>query len=144
MTAAKTSKRALSDILKEAIDSFEYEAEGLKLEIADSLIKKMQEKNVNRAELAAKIGVSSAYITKALRGYTNLSLETLAKFAFALGCRWKTVMMPLEAKADLWAILEYKETKHPIDIEDDSEYIDSRISIIPLEEELHVCSSPAR
>ena len=43
MTAIKTKKRALSDILKEARDSFEYEAEGLKLEVADILIKKMKE-----------------------------------------------------------------------------------------------------
>lgn len=139
----KKKKKTLASILKEARNSFEYEAEGLKLKVADTLIEKMEGQNMSRSELAAEVGVTPAYITKVLRGYANLSLETLAKFAFALGCRWETVMIPLEAKADLWAILEYKETEPSSNIEDDSEYSGRRMAVKLFTEETHVCASSA-
>ena len=46
----------------------------------------MVEKNITKTDLAKKIGVSKAYITKVLRGEANFTVETMVKFSMALGC----------------------------------------------------------
>jgi len=53
---------------------------------AISLNNMMAEKNVTKTDLANKVGVSKAYITKVLRGEANFTVETMVKFAMALGC----------------------------------------------------------
>ncbi|MEE9612522.1 MAG: helix-turn-helix domain-containing protein, partial [Desulfatiglandales bacterium] len=79
----------------------EYEAEKLKLKVADTIIVVMDKLEISRSELARKIKTSPANITKALRGYTNLRLETLANLAFALGYRWEVTMVPREEGVSL-------------------------------------------
>ncbi len=53
---------------------------------AISLNNMMIKKNVTRTDLAKKVGVSKAYITKVLRGEVNFTIETMVKFAMALEC----------------------------------------------------------
>lgn len=92
------SSDCLFKLLREARHSPEYEIEGLKLEIANALIKKMRENNINESELAKEMGVSPTHIANVLQGYRNLTLETLARLAFSLGSRWQVLMVPLEAR----------------------------------------------
>ena len=44
-----------------------------------------KEQGITYKALAEKIGVKPAYVSKVMRGDTNLTHETMAKFAFALG-----------------------------------------------------------
>ncbi len=53
---------------------------------AISLNNMMVEKKITKTDLAKKIGVSKAYITKVLRGEANFTVETMVKFSMALGC----------------------------------------------------------
>ena len=55
----------------------------------------MEKQGVSRSELARRMDVSPAYITKILRGHTNLGLETLAKLAFALELKWEFRLIQL-------------------------------------------------
>jgi len=62
-----------------------YWAEHLKIEFAEELGRLMERRGVTRAQLAERIGSSAAYITKALRGDTNFTIESMVKLVRALG-----------------------------------------------------------
>ena len=63
-----------------------YQAEKLAVAFLAELNGQMQDKGITNAELARRMGVSAAYISKIFRGPSNLSVETLAKLVDAIGC----------------------------------------------------------
>jgi transcriptional regulator with XRE-family HTH domain len=77
-------------------DDPEYLAEEVKLSFAEELCRLMEERGVTRAQLAKRIGVSRAYITRILGTDYNLTAETMVKVAQALGAR---VSLHLESSA---------------------------------------------
>jgi transcriptional regulator with XRE-family HTH domain len=94
--------------LERAKTRLAYYEEGLFIETAARIIEAMENQDVTRSELARRLNVSPAYITKILRGHANLSLESLAKLAFALGLKWECVLIPKAAR--LGAFLLTNET----------------------------------
>lgn len=72
----------------------EYWAEGLKLEASDAINGALEAQGVSRAELARRLDCTPAFVTKILRGYHNLSLDTLARVGVALGIQWKLAASP--------------------------------------------------
>ncbi len=78
-----------------------YYEEGLRVETAARILDAMENRSVSRSELARRLEVSPAYITKILRGNANLSLESLAKLAFALDLKWEMILMPKNASISL-------------------------------------------
>lgn len=74
-----------------------YFEEKLLLDVSDKIISEMDRQKMSRKELADRLDVSPAYITKVLRGHANLTIESLAKIAFSLGMRWEPDMIELEA-----------------------------------------------
>jgi len=79
--------------LKRAKARPEYDQETILIEVARRISDAMDEQHVSRADLARKLGVSPAYITKVLRGTENFSLQTLARIAFALGRKWDFLLV---------------------------------------------------
>lgn len=82
-----------------------YWVEKAKIEFAEELFKLMERREVNKTNLAERFGSSPAYITKALCGDVNFTIETMVKFVRALngkihihlsgvedGCRWIDVI----------------------------------------------------
>lgn len=61
-----------------------YWAEAAWLQFTEDLSGLMQSQNVTRAELARRLGVSPAYITKVFRGTVNLTLESMCRLTLAL------------------------------------------------------------
>ncbi|MEO0050517.1 MAG: helix-turn-helix transcriptional regulator [candidate division WOR-3 bacterium] len=76
---------------KELVKGFEkdpeYWVEYLKLVFSEEIGRLMDQRKMSRAELARKLGVSRAYITRLFRGTFNPTLETLVKIALALDAR---------------------------------------------------------
>ncbi|TKJ43451.1 hypothetical protein CEE36_03705 [candidate division TA06 bacterium B3_TA06] len=74
---------------KELLEDVEYHIEGLKAEFAEEVSKYLGkgEGKITRAELARMMGTSPAWITKMLRTNWNMTMETMAKLAFALGMK---------------------------------------------------------
>lgn len=64
-----------------------YWVERVKIDFAEELGRLMERRGVNRAELAQRIGTSAAYISKALRGDTNFTIESMVKLVRSLGGR---------------------------------------------------------
>jgi transcriptional regulator with XRE-family HTH domain len=74
----------LNQDYEELLNDVEFHIEGLKFDFAEEVSKYLEEEGVTRAELARKMGTSPAWITKMLRTNWNMTMETMAKLAFAL------------------------------------------------------------
>ena len=62
----------------------DYQAERLSIYITAEIVRLMESKGVSRTELAARMGVSKALISRLLGGTPNMTLRTLAAIAVAL------------------------------------------------------------
>jgi plasmid maintenance system antidote protein VapI len=71
-------------MFEEAEAHVDYWIDGPIGEFTEDLARLMKEKDVNRAELARRMGTSRAYITKMLGGNANFTLATMVKLAMAL------------------------------------------------------------
>lgn len=72
-----------------------YEQERLVVWATDTICEFMEQQGKTKAELAAKLGTSRAYVTQLLRGSRNMTLRTLADLAWALDQRVTIVLEPL-------------------------------------------------
>jgi len=90
--------------LERAKTRLAYYEEGLLVETAARIIDAMERRGVTRSELACRMEVSPAYVTKILRGHANLSLESLAKVAFALDLKWECLLIPKDAKIGVLSV----------------------------------------
>jgi transcriptional regulator with XRE-family HTH domain len=61
------------------------ERERLWFEAMESITGLMESQGISRTELARRLGVTPAYITKLLRGTHNMTLATLSDVFFVLG-----------------------------------------------------------
>ena len=70
--------------LAQADESLEYQFQWLVLDISEQLCELMSRRQVSRAELADRLGVSKAWVTKLLRGDRNITVRSLVKVAHEL------------------------------------------------------------
>ena len=73
----------LKELLKEFKNDPDYIYEGLKYDLSEQLYKLMVKKGLTKKELAERMGVSPAYVSK-IFGADNISLRTVAKVLAAL------------------------------------------------------------
>jgi plasmid maintenance system antidote protein VapI len=64
-----------------------YQASALVVNFLAEVHARMQVLGMTRTDLAHKVGVSPAYITKLFRGPTDLSVDTMAKLSDAIDCK---------------------------------------------------------
>ncbi len=64
-----------------------YLAEDMALDIAEQITRAMQADGISRAELARRMGVNRAYVTKLLNAPANMTLKTISAAAIALALR---------------------------------------------------------
>jgi antitoxin component HigA of HigAB toxin-antitoxin module len=76
------------------------EQETLIFEATELLSELIEESGENRKELAGKLGRSKGFVTQILAGDRNMTLRTLADFAFALEHRVKVAAAPLVEHGD--------------------------------------------
>jgi transcriptional regulator with XRE-family HTH domain len=101
-TQMKTIKQIHEEIqaaLKAARQTHEYRAEGASIEFTNAMLTRMHQLDVSRSQLASRIGVNPAYISKILRGDTNFSLETMVKIANALDSEFRCRLQPVRPAA---------------------------------------------
>ncbi|HPT47613.1 MAG TPA: helix-turn-helix transcriptional regulator [Candidatus Rifleibacterium sp.] len=66
----------------------QYHVEGAKIEIAEQIYLLMQKKNVSQSDLARKLKMNRAYVSRILKGKTNFTVETLVKIGRQLEAEW--------------------------------------------------------
>jgi transcriptional regulator with XRE-family HTH domain len=70
--------------LERARGTFEYKLAGLELEVTERILQVMQEQGITRSELARRLGVSKAAVSKLLNDGSNMTLKRLLAVAEAL------------------------------------------------------------
>lgn len=104
-------------LVKRAVESVDYWAQAAMRRFVLDINSRMSDQDISRAELAKKLGTSPAYVTKALRGDVNFTLETMTKLALAVGGklhievvnrdmspRWRPMEWHLQRRNDVVAI----------------------------------------
>ena len=87
----------LKDLLKNYKKDPEYIFEGLVFDLSCELKELMKKKGITKKELARRMGVSPAYITKIFSG-SNVSLKTVARVLAAMEVDVTLKLNPKESK----------------------------------------------
>jgi predicted RNase H-like HicB family nuclease/DNA-binding Xre family transcriptional regulator len=82
-----TNETWLQSNLRKVAGRVGYETERLMIGINEEIVKQMEVQGVTRTELAERLNVDKAQITRMLNGSSNMTLKTLVSVASALGCR---------------------------------------------------------
>src|SRR6266571_1109100 len=64
-----------------------FRTEEVIIDFTEKVVAAMQERNMSRVELAQRLGVSKAFVTKLLNGNPNLTIRTMVSIADALECK---------------------------------------------------------
>jgi transcriptional regulator with XRE-family HTH domain len=89
---AKKSDKLIQTAERSAV----YWAEAAWLQFTEDLHGLMLARNVTRAELARRLGVSPAYITKVFRGTANLTLESMCRLTLAFDASPRLHVAPID------------------------------------------------
>ena len=92
----------------------DFVLEQLTYDITAAICQAMEEKGLSRSDLARKLGVSPAYITKLLNSSSNLTLRTLVNIALALDLQIDVNLEPHKPERRLPAA----ELKRPVRVKD--------------------------
>lgn len=84
----------LQSMLSKAHESHSFKLETAKMEFTEGVVALMDRHGISQSELAKRIDVSPAYITKILRGTTNFTLDTMVKIATALEAEYCSHLQP--------------------------------------------------
>ena len=70
----------------ELLDSYRYIAESCANDISFNIVGCMEKAGVTSKQLSKKTGISKMRMTQLLNGISNVTINTLAKIAYALDC----------------------------------------------------------
>jgi hypothetical protein len=88
-----------NDLLAEAQADGAFERELLVSETTETLRALMSELSLTQRDLARRLGVSDARLSRVMSGQANLTLGTLAEIGWAVGMRFEVVVVPLEDRS---------------------------------------------
>ena len=78
-------KKSFKEFLNEAKERNSYWAASMILDFTEGLHRIMEANGVTRSDLARRLGVSPAYITKVLRGNVNFTVDSMVRLVRAAG-----------------------------------------------------------
>jgi transcriptional regulator with XRE-family HTH domain len=78
-------KKSFKELFNQAKSRDTYWVASLILDFTEGLHRIMEVNEVSRSELARRLGVSPAYITKVLRGNVNFTLDSMVRLVMAVG-----------------------------------------------------------
>jgi len=88
-----------SRLLKNVVGSVEYWTQAAMRRFVLDINARMAAQELSRADLAKKLGTSPAYVTKAMRGDVNFTLETMTRLALAVGGKLRIEVVDFEVEA---------------------------------------------
>jgi len=98
--------------LKEYGNDPDFIYEEVVFDLNEQICQRMKERGVSRTQLAERIGVNKAYVTRILNGPANLTLKTIIKILLALDSRPRLIMERLK-KDTPRARKASKKLRHP-------------------------------
>src|ERR1700687_2475488 len=84
---AMKAEKWFREKLDEFQDDPEFRTEEVILDFTEKVVAAMRERGMNRVELAQRLGVFKAFVTKLLNGNPNLTIRTMVSIADALECK---------------------------------------------------------
>jgi transcriptional regulator with XRE-family HTH domain len=78
-------KKSFKELFDQAKGRDTYWVASLIFDFTEGLHKIMESNGISRSELARRLGVSPAYVTKVLRGNVNFTLDSMERLARAAG-----------------------------------------------------------
>jgi len=81
--------RSFTSIFEKQKQSIGFWEEMAIIEFTESVLEQLELHNMSKMDLAEKMNVSPAYITKLIGGSNNFTLRTMVKVARSLGCELK-------------------------------------------------------
>lgn len=97
MSASEHDHYELKRRIASLRDTADYRADQVIDGVTEAIVDRMLQLGLNRAELAALLGVTPARITNLLRGANNFTVRTLIDVAVALDCALTMGLIPHEA-----------------------------------------------
>jgi len=95
---------------KEKLDKFKDDVDFLTekaiLGFTEQLVSHMEKNGITRAELARRLNVSKAFVTKLLNGNPNLTIKTMVSLARILDCDLKVDLLAATSPEYLASIRE--------------------------------------
>ncbi len=91
---AKTNLKSFAKLFEEAKKRDPYWVAKVIYSFTEELHNLTETEHISRAELARRLGVSPAYITKLFRGNVNFTIETMVRLARAVGARLHLHLTP--------------------------------------------------
>lgn len=91
-----------------------YCQEQAKLEFVGGITRLMNSKGINNANLADRLETSAAYVTKALRGDANFTIDSMVKITHALGGRIHIHVADAEANVRWLEHISCAPAEHPV------------------------------
>jgi transcriptional regulator with XRE-family HTH domain len=79
------------------VRSVDYWAQAAMRRFVADIDRRMVDQDISRTALAQKLGASSAYVTKVMRGDVNFTLETMTKLALAVGGKLQVKIIDRDA-----------------------------------------------
>ncbi|HEC98660.1 MAG TPA: XRE family transcriptional regulator [Nitrospirae bacterium] len=93
------TEKWFSKLLDKYKEDLEFRTEEIILDFTEKIVTMMEKKNISRAELARRLNVSKAFVTKMLNGNPNLTIKTMVSIADALECNLNLDIYPKGFKA---------------------------------------------
>lgn len=93
--------KTFAELYESMKDTHEYQVEELAFSFTESVLLRMEDLgDMTRTDLAERMKVSEAYVSKILKGTSNFTFDTLVKLARALDCRvTPPALLPIERHA---------------------------------------------
>lgn len=88
----------LADTVRRPSFKLGVKKERIAIDVAAQIEAALERRKITKTELAAKLGKSKAWVSKALHGKQNMTLATMVELAHALGC---TVSVKIESRPAL-------------------------------------------
>lgn len=107
-------KNWLQEKIEKFADDPVYLTEMQILKFTEAVVRNMERNTVPRAELARKLGVSKAMVTKLLSGNPNMTMKTMVTLAHVLGCELDVDIHPRGFRRPELYICENKTYTEPV------------------------------
>ncbi|MBV8277743.1 MAG: helix-turn-helix transcriptional regulator [Verrucomicrobia bacterium] len=88
---------SFAPIFADAEDNDRYWEEMSILDFTESIAERLEVLGLSRTDLANKMGISPAFITKLMCGKNNFTIRTMVKVARALACELTVDLLPVES-----------------------------------------------
>jgi len=87
-------KKSFKELFNEAKERDTYWAASIILDFTEGLHKTMEANGITRSDLARRLSVSPAYITKVLRGNVNFTVDSMVRLIRAAGGEVRVQVVP--------------------------------------------------